>query len=197
MRKSFSFSVLLAATLVLGASAIRSGTPVDVKVGDKAPKFQAMDDTGKLWKSADHVGKKIMVVYFYPADFTGGCTKEACAYRDDYSKLTEKGVDVVGVSGDSSHNHELFKKAHDLNFTLLADTDGKVATSFGVPTDATPDTVMATNGDQKEPIYRNMTIDRWTFVIGTDGKVAAKETEVHAAEDSKAILETVEKMQKK
>src|SRR5262249_39394556 len=111
MTKSTRFSVLLAATLLLGASVIRSGTPVDLKVGDKAPAFQAQDDTGKLWKSADHVGKKIMVVYFYPADFTGGCTKEACAYRDDYGKLKEKGVDVVGVSGDAVHNHELFKKA--------------------------------------------------------------------------------------
>jgi peroxiredoxin Q/BCP len=195
--KSIKFTVLLAATLLLAGTALRSGTPVDLKVGDKAPKFQAMDDTGKLWKSSDHVGKKIMVVYFYPADFTGGCTKEACAYRDDYGKLTEKGVDVVGISGDAVHNHELFKKAHQLNFTLLADTDGKIATDFGVPTQAGADTVMATNGDQKEPIYRNMTIDRWTFVIGKDGKVAAKETEVHAADDSKAILATVEEMQKK
>jgi thioredoxin-dependent peroxiredoxin len=196
MTTSIRISTLVATALLLAASATMSGTPVDLKVGDPAPKFQAMDDTGKLWKSTDHVGKKIMVVYFYPADFTGGCTKEACAYRDDYGKLTEKGVDVVGVSGDAVHNHELFKKAHQLNFTLLADTDGKIASAFGVPMQAGADTVMATNGDQKEPIYRNMTIDRWTFVIDKNGKVAAKETEVHAADDSKAILETVEKLKK-
>ena len=194
--KTLRISSLLITILLLAVTAIRSGTPVDLKVGDKAPKFEAMDDTGKLWKSADHVGKKIMVVYFYPADFTGGCTKEACGYRDDYSALTEKGVDVVGVSGDSVHGHELFKKAHELNFTLLADTDGKVAEAFGVPTEAGADTVMATNGDQKEPIYRNVTIDRWTFVIDKKGKIASKNTEVHAAEDSKAILETISKLQK-
>ena len=194
--KTLRISSLLITILLLAVSAIRSGTPVDLKVGDKAPKFEAMDDTGKLWKSTDHVGKKIMVVYFYPADFTGGCTKEACGYRDDYSALTEKGVDVVGVSGDSVHGHELFKKAHELNFTLLADTDGKVAEAFGVPTEAGADTVMATNGDQKEPIYRNVTIDRWTFVIDKKGKIASKNTEVHAAEDSKAILETISKLQK-
>lgn len=194
--KTLRISSLLITILLLAVTAIRSGTPVDLKVGDKAPKFEAMDDTGKLWKSADHVGKKIMVVYFYPADFTGGCTKEACGYRDDYSALTEKGVDVVGVSGDSVHGHELFKKAHELNFTLLADTDGKVADAFGVPTEAGADTVMATNGDQKEPIYRNVTIDRWTFVIDKKGKIASKNTEVHAAEDSKAILETISKLQK-
>ena len=194
--KTLRISSLLITILLLAVSAIRSGTPVDLKVGDKAPKFEAMDDTGKLWKSADHVGKKIMVVYFYPADFTGGCTKEACGYRDDYSALTEKGVDVVGVSGDSVHGHELFKKAHELNFTLLADTEGKVAEAFGVPTEAGADTVMATNGDQKEPIYRTVTSDRWTFVIDKKGKVASKNTEVHAAEDSKAILETISKLQK-
>ncbi|HKW14008.1 MAG TPA: peroxiredoxin [Candidatus Krumholzibacteria bacterium] len=191
MMKPIRFSVLLAATLLLAGSAIRSGTPVDLKVGDKAPKFEAMDDAGKLWKSADHVGKKTLVVYFYPADFTGGCTKEACSYRDDMTALQEKGVEVVGVSGDAVHNHQLFKKAHDLNFTLLADTDGKIATAFGVTTQAGADTVMATNGDQKEPIYRNMTIDRWTFVIGKDGKIMSKNTQVHAAEDSKAVLDMV------
>ena len=194
--KTLRISSLLITILLLAVTAIRSGTPVDLKVGDKAPKFEAMDDTGKLWKSTDHVGKKIMVVYFYPADFTGGCTKEACGYRDDYSALTEKGVDVVGVSGDSVHGHELFKKAHELNFTLLADTDGKVADAFGVPTEAGADTVMATNGDQKEPIYRTVTSDRWTFVIDKKGKIASKNTEVHAAEDSKAILETISKLQK-
>jgi thioredoxin-dependent peroxiredoxin len=196
MKTSIRISTMLAATVLLAASAIRSGTPVDLKVGDPAPKFEALDDAGKPWKSTDHVGKKIMVVYFYPADFTGGCTKEACGYRDDYGKLTEKGVEVVGVSGDSSHNHELFKKAHDLTFTLLADTDGKIATAFGVPTMAGADTVMATNGDKQEPIYRNMTIQRWTFVIGKDGKIASKNTQVKAAEDSKAILDMVEKMKK-
>ena len=194
--KTLRISSLLITVLLLAVTAIRSGTPADLKVGDKAPKFEAMDDAGKLWKSTDHVGKKIMVVYFYPADFTGGCTKEACGYRDDYSALTEKGVDVVGVSVDSVHGHELFKKAHELNFTLLADTDGKVAEAFGVPTEAGADTVMATNGDQKEPIYRNVTIDRWTFVIDKKGKIASKNTEVHAAEDSKAILETISKLQK-
>jgi peroxiredoxin Q/BCP len=155
-----------------------------------------MDDTGKPWKSADHVGKNIVVVYFYPADFTGGCTKEACGYRDDLGKLKEQGVEVVGVSGDSVHNHELFKKAHDLNFTLLADTDGKIATAFGVPSEAGVDTVLATVADKQEMLIRSMTIKRWTFVIDKDGKIAAKNTQVKAAEDSKAILDMVEKVKK-
>src|SRR2546425_12460360 len=73
---------------------------VDLKVGDKAPSFEATDDQGKPWKSADHVGKGFLVVYFYPADLTSGCTKQACSFRDDMGKLEGKGVHVVGVSGD-------------------------------------------------------------------------------------------------
>src|SRR5687767_9406212 len=82
--------------------------PAAVKVGDPAPKFESVDDQGKPWKSADHVGKKVLVVYFYPADMTGGCTKQACGFRDDFKKLADKGVEVVGVSGDSVENHKIF-----------------------------------------------------------------------------------------
>src|SRR5262245_43489939 len=77
-----------------------------VQVVDPAPVFESTDDQGQPWKSADHVGKKIIVVYFYPGDLTGGCTKQACAFRDDMDKLTAKGVEIVGVSGDSVKNHQ-------------------------------------------------------------------------------------------
>ena len=173
-----------------------SANPVDLKVGDAAPKFEALDDTGKPWKSTDHVGKNIMVVYFYPGDMTGGCTKQACGYRDDLGKLKEQGIEVVGVSGDTVHNHQLFKKAHDLNFTLLADTEGKVAGAFGVPATAGVDTVIATIAGQQEQLVRSMTIKRWTFIIDKDGRIAAKNTDVKAAEDSKTILEMVAKVKK-
>ena len=173
-----------------------SASPVDLKVGDAAPKFEALDDTGKPWKSTDHVGKKIMVVYFYPADMTGGCTKQACGYRDDLGKHKEQGIEVIGGSGDTVHPHQLVKKAHDLNFTVLADTEGKVAGAFGVPATAGVDTVMATIAGQQEQLVRSMTIKRWTFVIDTDGKIAAKNTDVKAADDSKVILEMVAKVKK-
>src|SRR6266851_5268897 len=107
---------------------------VDLKVGDAAPSFSAKDDTGADWKSADHVGKKILVVYFYPASFTGGCTKQACAYRDNQKALNDAGAEVVGVSGDQVKNQEAFKKFHKLNFTLLADDKGEVGKAFGVAT---------------------------------------------------------------
>src|SRR5258705_9697781 len=95
---------------ILGALALQD--KVDLKVGDAAPAFEAKDDAGKDWKSADHVGKKVVVVYFYPASFTGGCTKQACGFRDDMKSFTEKDVEVIGVSGDTVANQEAFKKFH-------------------------------------------------------------------------------------
>src|SRR5207248_4776971 len=106
---------------------------VELKPGDKAPAFECTDDAGKSWKSADHYGKKIVVVYFYPAAMTGGCTKQGCGFRDDLAKLADKGVEGVGVSGDEVAGLQLFKKDSMLNYTLLADTDGAVAKKFGVP----------------------------------------------------------------
>ncbi len=169
---------------------------VDLKVGDAAPVFEVEDDKGETWKSEDHVGKKLMVVYFYPADMTGGCTKQACGFRDDLSKLGDEGVEVVGVSGDSADNHQLFKKAHNLNFTLLADTEGKVAEAFGVPVTKEEKSVKATIDGKEELLTRRVTAKRWTFVVGLDGKIASKNTTVAAADDSKAIMEVVAKLKK-
>ena len=169
---------------------------VDLKVGDAAPVFEVEDDKGEPWKSQDHFGKKIVVVYFYPADMTGGCTKQACAFRDDFPKLEDEGVEVVGVSGDSAANHRLFKKAHNLNFALLADVDGKVADAFGVPVTREEKSVKATIDGKEEVLTRHVTAKRWTFVIGTDGKIASKNTSVVAADDSKAIMEVVARLKK-
>ena len=157
--------------------------------------FTLKDDQGNDWKSEDHYGKKIVVVYFYPADMTPGCTKQACGFRDDLGKLADKGVEVVGVSGDSVRNHQLFKKAHDLNFALLADTDGEVAEAFGVPVVKGEKEVKAKIDGKDELLVRSITAKRWTFVIGKDGKIAAKNTEVTPAEDSKAILDLVDQFE--
>ena len=169
---------------------------VNLKVGNQAPKFESTDDQGKAWKSTDHVGKKIMVVYFYSDDLTGGCTKQACGFRDDMKKLTEKGVEVIGVSGDSAENHQLFKKVHKLNFTLLADEDGSVAKKFGVP--LKPGGVFKAKDLEGNDIElkRGVTAARWTFVIGPDGKIVFKNDKVNAAEDSQKILELIEKLDK-
>ena len=104
-----------------------------LKIGRDAPNFSAVDSNGKTWQSSSFLGKKHLVVYFYPAAMTGGCTKQACAFRDDQAKWKERNVEVVGISGDQPEGLALFKRAEGLNFTLLADPEGKVAKAFGVP----------------------------------------------------------------
>lgn len=178
------------------AASVTAQDKTDLKVGDPAPTFSATDDQGNTWKSSDHVGKKVVVVYFYPADMTGGCTKQACGFRDDLGKLGDKGVEVVGVSGDSVKGHQVFKEFHNLNFALLADEDGAVAKKFGVPL-AKGGTFKTKDKAGKEvELVRGVTASRWTFVIDKDGKIAYKDTKVAAAGDSKKILDAVEKLKK-
>jgi len=161
----------------------------ELKVGDAAPDFTVKDDQGNDWKASEHYGKNIVVVYFYPADTTGGCTKQACGYRDDLSKLKEAGVEVVGVSGDSVKNHQLFKQKENLNFTLLADPEAKVAAAFGVPHKLEEKTVTAEINGKKETLVRTATEERWTFIVGKDKKIAYANKVSNAAGDSKTILE--------
>lgn len=184
----------IVATLVGG---IAMAEDVKLEVGSAAPEFTVKDDTGADWKSADHFGKKIVVVYFYPADLTGGCTKQACGFRDDMAKLQGEGVEVVGVSGDSVANHQVFKKDRSLNFALLADEKGEVAQKFGVPVEVAVKTANVKTSDGKEiTLTRSATAKRWTFIVGKDGKIAYKNTMVAAADDSKAIAEAVAKLKK-
>ncbi len=186
MTRWMMFGGCLAALVV--ALPVTADEAADLKVGDPAPKFSAPDETGQSWSSQDHVGKKVLVVYFYPANFTGGCTRQACSFRDDMNQLTELGVQVVGVSGDTPESHAMFKKHHDLNFTLLADFNGAVAKAFGVPTRAG-----GTVKFEGQSLERGVTTSRWTFVIDGDGKIAMKNTSVNAAGDSKQVLEFVKK----
>ncbi len=184
------------AVLALGIWVAARGTvrgADDVKVGDKAPTFEATDDQGKAWKSSDHVGKKVIVVYFYPADFTGGCTAQACGFRDDYKTLADKGVEVVGVSGDSAKTHELFKKEYKLPFTLLADEKGDIAKKFGVPAGPGGQVTKKIDGTD-QVLKRGATIKRWTFVIDKNGKIVYKNDKVNAGKDSKQILDVIEKL---
>lgn len=168
-----------------------------VKVGDDAPKFHLKADNGEVWDSAKHFGDgSVYAIYFYPADMTGGCTKQACSFRDDSSVLKEAGVTVIGVSGDSVENHKLFKKAHDLNFTLLADEEGTAAEAFGVPYTKGLKSIDRTIDGVDYTLTRGATIQRWTFLVGPDGKVAMVNPKVAAADDSKAVLAAVKKLKK-
>jgi thioredoxin-dependent peroxiredoxin len=120
-------TLLAVLSLFVGASAL-AAMP---KVGDVAPSFQGTDQNGNLVKSSDLIGKKIVLLYFYPKDFTGGCTAEACGFRDRMGDLQKDNVDVIGVSFDTVNEHKAFETKYNLNFTLLADPDGKIVEAYG------------------------------------------------------------------
>ncbi len=182
MKFALLFSTLFA--MLLPMATLAAEESVELKVGDAAPQFSAKTDAGETWNSKDHAAKTV-VVYFYPAAMTGGCTKQACAYRDDLAKLAEQDVEVVGVSGDEVDGLALFKKAESLNFNLLSDPDGAVAKKFGVPLGEGGEIQKTVDG-QAHTLKRGVSAKRWTFVI-KDGKVVYKNTAVDAAGDSKAV----------
>jgi peroxiredoxin Q/BCP len=123
------------------------------KVGDTAPIFTGLDQDGKAFNLADHIGKKIVLLYFYPKDFTGGCTKEACGLRDRMGDLQADDVEVIGVSHDSVDSHKKFAEKYQLNFTLVADPKGKIISAY----------------DVKMPLLPMS--KRVSFLIGRDGKI--------------------------
>jgi peroxiredoxin Q/BCP len=193
--RHLSLGACVLAALVLAGGNWLSAGEKGPKVGDKAPSFQSVDENGKVWKSSDHVGKKVIVLYFYPADFTGGCTAQACGFRDNLKPLTDKGVEVVGVSGDSPRTHALFKEDHKLGFTLLADEKGELAKEFGIPTRKLGKNIPRRTKEGKQfAVPQDVVIERWTVVIARDGTIAARYKVGNAAEDSKTILEKVEKL---
>ncbi|XP_031499642.1 peroxiredoxin Q, chloroplastic [Nymphaea colorata] len=105
-----------------------------VSKGSVPPNFTLKDQDGKNVSLSKYKGKPV-VVYFYPADETPGCTKEACAFRDSYEKFKKSGAEVVGISGDDPSSHKAFAKKYRLPFTLLSDEGNKVRKEWGVPSD--------------------------------------------------------------
>lgn len=102
-----------------------------LKIGDKMPHFEVVDQDGNIVTSNDLIGRKT-IIYFYPKDNTSGCTAEACNLRDNYEALIARGYNVVGVSKDSAASHRKFIEKHSLPFTLLADTTTDMQQTFGV-----------------------------------------------------------------
>ncbi len=168
-----------------------------LKVGDVVPKFEVTDDQGEAWNSDDHIGKRVVILYFYPSDFAFCCTRQAERYRDAQPELAKLNAEIIGISCDCQESHAAFKAAHRLNFALLADSDGGVARQFGVPLrrggkamvhDAAGQAVTDAQGDIQQ-FSRDWTAARWTFVIGTDGRVLHRDTTVSPVSDSKKMLE--------
>jgi len=104
---------------------------INLVIGGKAPEFKGLDENGKSISLTDFKGKKV-ILYFYPKDMTPGCTTQSCNLRDNYSDLTQKGFEVIGVSADSSDRHLKFIAKHELPFHLIADEDKTVLNAYGV-----------------------------------------------------------------
>lgn len=144
-----------------------------LKEGDLAPKFSVNTNGGGKISLADFLGQHV-VLYFYPRDDTPGCTKEACAFRDEFAAFKKRGAVVLGVSTDPVKAHDKFVEKYKLPFTLLADEDHKIVEAYGV-------------WGQKTFMGRKyMGTHRVTFLIGPDGKIQkiwpTVKPEEHAAE---------------
>ncbi len=159
----------------------------EIVVNDQVPNFQAINSEGKTWNSQKVLGQKKLLLYFYPAAMTGGCTKQACAYRNDLEKWKDLGVEVVGISGDQPSNLSLFKKSEKINFTLLSDPTGKIAKIFGVPIGKGGMIERFSQGD-KYTLERGVTLKRWTFLISQTGKILYKNNQVNAVKDSENVM---------
>lgn len=147
-----------------------------LKVGDKAPNFEALDEQGNTIKLSDYTGKKL-VLFFYPKASTPGCTMEACNLRDNYKSFLAKGYDVLGVSADSAKRQQNFINKNELPFPLLADEDKAVINAFGV---WGPKKFM---GREYDGIHRT------TFVIDEKGQIEDIITKVKTKQHTSQILE--------
>jgi peroxiredoxin Q/BCP len=136
-------------------------------VGDKAPAFSLPDADGETVKLADYKGRKV-IVYFYPAASTPGCTKEACDFRDNLRELNDAGLDVVGISPDKPAKLAKFRDEEKLTFPLLSDPDRKVLTSWGAFGEKTM------YGKKVEGVIRS------TFVVDEKGRIEAAQYNIRA-----------------
>ena len=144
---------------------------------ETAPGFRLIDQNGEIKKLSDFSGQWV-VLYFYPKDDTPGCTKEACAFRDDLASLEKLGAKVVGISVDDSASHAKFAAKYHLPFPLLADEDGKVAESYGALTN----------------LFVVKIAKRYTFLIDPKGKISKAYLSVDTSRHSQEILDDLKKL---
>jgi len=161
----------------------------ELKVGDTVSEFSTLDDNGNHWNS-NNVKTDFLVVYFYPAAMTGGCTKQACAYRDDKETFDKMGITVIGVSGDEVKNLKHFKESYQLNFPLLSDSKGTISKIFGLPTKKGGSITRKIDGENFL-LVRGVTTPRWTFILDKNRKVIYKNSQVNAAEDSEIVKKII------
>jgi peroxiredoxin Q/BCP len=151
---------------------------VELKVGDTAPDFSLLDERGLPVSLKDYLGKKTVVLYFYPKDFTSGCTAEACSFRDNYKLYQDKGAVVIGVSLDSVESHSKFSEKYALPFAILSDHNKEAAKTYGV---------LGIGG---------FLAKRVTFIIDKNGKIAHIFPKVDVGRHSEEVLKALEELDK-
>ncbi len=149
-----------------------------LKVGDKAPDFTLTSTSGKEFNLYKDQKDKPTILFFYPRDFTPGCTKEACSFRDYFEEFREVEMDVLGISTDSIESHLKFKKRHNLPFELLSDEEGRVAKLYGAKVQ-----------------FLNIT-RRITFILDEDQKISYIFNNMFAANEhvKKALMNIKQKV---
>jgi thioredoxin-dependent peroxiredoxin len=170
-------SAIMGLATFAGMAATESQTQPEV--GKPAPDFSLTTGDGSQVSLKDYHGKWV-VLYFYPKDFTSGCTLEARNFQRDLSKYSDGGVVILGVSVDTAQSHKDFCAKEGLNFKLLADPDAKVSTEYGSVMDYKGQKLAARN----------------TFIINPDGDIAKVYTEVKPAEHSEQVLKDLAELRK-
>jgi len=117
------FVAVFLLSLVMSAAAKAQSEQKELVVGDQMPSFSLTDQDGRVFSSADHIGKSILVIYFYPKDESMVCTKEACSFRDSFDDFTKAAAKVIGINGGTVASHKEFRDHYKLPFTLLSDPD--------------------------------------------------------------------------
>ena len=146
-----------------------------LEIGSKAPEFSLPDQNGEVHNLSDYKGKKV-ILYFYPKDMSGGCTSQACNFRDRYPQIQEKGAIVLGVSKDSVESHKRFEEKHGLPFPLLADESLEVITAYDV----------LKPGKDGKP---SKSLIRSTYLIDEDGIIVRAIGGVKPKENAEQMLE--------
>ncbi|MCK8522641.1 peroxiredoxin [Aquimarina sp. D1M17] len=150
-----------------------------LEVGDKVPEFVAKKDTGEEFNSYEIIKNKPLVIFFYPKNFTPGCTKEACAFRDSYEDFKTLGAEVIGISSDSVASHTRFKNRYKLPYTFLSDPEGELRKLFGVKSE-----------------LLGLLPGRETYVIDRDGIVRLKFNSMNASRHLNKALSKVKELAK-
>lgn len=126
-----------------------------LSVQSPAPIFDFKNQNGRYIHLSEIVGKKAIVIFFYPRDFTPGCTAQACTFRDEYKNFVDLGAEVIGVSADTAESHVRFSEHYSLPYHLVSDRDGKIRRQYDIPTD-----------------FLGVLFSRITYIIDLNGKIA-------------------------